>query len=108
MYADCRCFTLEGGDWSYTDLREVDLSHQTMENVNFYGADLTGCRIEKSTLRDCNFTEARLSNARFCESDLRGSKLEGIDVLGIEWKNAKIDLAQAVLLAEALGAKYLP
>ena len=50
----------------------------------------------------------RLSNARFCESDLRGSKLEGIDVLGIEWKNAKIDLAQAVLLAEALGAKYLP
>ena len=37
-------------------------------------------------------------------ADLRGAVLDGCDVDGVDWKDVRIDLAQAVLLARARGA----
>jgi uncharacterized protein YjbI with pentapeptide repeats len=36
--------------------------------------------------------------------DVRGARLDGCDVDGVDWREVRIDLAQAVLLAQSRGA----
>lgn len=37
-------------------------------------------------------------------ADLRGARLDGCDVDGVDWAEVRIDVSQAVLLAQARGA----
>lgn len=106
--ADCVCFQVQGGDWSYTDLRENDFSKMNLSHVNFSGADLRGCDFSKSSVRYCNFDEALLTGVSFCGADLRDSTLYNTDIFGINLKNAKVDLELAVCIASAHGVKYEP
>ena len=80
----------------------------TLEQVNLEGADLTGCKLEKSRFRQCCFDRAWMTGASLEGSDIRDSSIDGVDILGMSLKNTKIDLNQAVALAAALGAVYEP
>ena len=41
-----------GGDWSYTDLREMDFYKMELENINFRGADLNRAKLEKCRIKN--------------------------------------------------------
>ena len=43
-----------GGDWSYTDLREMDFYKMELENINFRGADLNRAKLEKCRIKNCD------------------------------------------------------
>ena len=45
-----------------------------------------------------------LSGASLTQADLRGSTLDGVYLKDLHWRKTKIDLTQAVLLAESMGA----
>lgn len=51
-------------------------------------------------LRRSEFTGVRMR-----EADLRGSDISSIDPLNAEIKGARIDFAQATVIAEALGLR---
>lgn len=99
---------ISGGDWSYTDLREISFGRLELTGVNFEGAQLNHCQMARSSFRRCNFNHAWMTGVNLEGSDVRGSTLEGVDLKGIRFRNTKIDLEQAVALAAALGARYTP
>ena len=105
---NCTAMQLLSGDWSYTYLAEMDFNKRKLTQVNFTGADLSRCKFEKAVLRDCNFSEANLNGVSFQGADLRGSVFAQVDFLSLNLKNAKIDLNQAVAIAESIGAVYTP
>ena len=60
-------------------------------------------------IRDrCCFDGANLTGATFRGADLRSSSIHDLNLLEIDFKDAKIDLEQAIVLASALGARYTP
>ncbi|MEG2957986.1 MAG: hypothetical protein RR826_06945 [Christensenellaceae bacterium] len=57
---------------------------------------------------NCNLTSAHTTNLSLNGSDIRGSSIGGTDIIGMSLKGTKIDLDQAITIAQALGAKYTP
>ena len=106
--SNCTALRIQGGDWSYTLIPELELCRTVLEDIRFEQADLHGSKFDKSVLRRCNFNGANLTGASFREADLRGSSITGTNLLEMDLKGTKIDLEQAVLLAGALGAVYEP
>ena len=49
-----------------------------------------------------------ISGASFRQSDLRDSNLGATDILGADFRGARIDVQQAIDMARALGAKFEP
>jgi len=47
---------------------------------------------------------ATMTGAQLAGADLRGAHLAGIDLAHLDWHRVRIDVAQALLLATALGA----
>ena len=97
--------TIVRGDWSYTNLRNANLSKQSLRGVVFVEADLSQCKLEKADLRDADLTRARLGNALLKGADLRGAVLGGIDFKSLDMKDVRIDAIQAVDFARSYGAK---
>lgn len=106
LFADARLTgaVFTGGSYSYATFGGCDLSRQDLSGISFAGADLQGCRFQKSVLTGCSFSRALLSGADFTGADLRGAVLSGVDFRSITMKNTLIDLNQAVLITESLGA----
>lgn len=93
---------------AYADLRRMSFQKQKLTDVSFFGADLQECNFSRCVLRRCDFINARITNACFEKADLRDSSFGGNDLLHANFKEARIDLEQAVIFASALGVVYTP
>lgn len=103
-----RPLTARGGNWSFVTLRGTDLGGIELRDLSLVEADLTDCDLTGATVAGCDLSRAELRGARLHDADLRGSVLLGVDPQGPRWRDARLDLAQAVTLAEALGAVVDP
>ncbi|HKG51962.1 MAG TPA: pentapeptide repeat-containing protein [Actinomycetales bacterium] len=92
-----------GGSWSFVQLAGADLGGLDLQGVQLVEADLSEADLSGASLRDCDLSRADLRAARLDGADLRGTSLHGVDPLGPRWGGARLDLSQAVTLAEALG-----
>ena len=98
--------TPKGGNWSFVCLTGLDLSRLVWENASFEGADLRECCLSGCVFSRCNLSGALLTNADLTKADLRGNRMDGVDFPHLTMKDTKIDLEQAVLIAESMGARY--
>jgi len=105
---DAPYYEINGGDWSFTDLRDLSFYKMELYHVNFEGADFTGCCMDHAKITACSLRHARFGNTSMVSADLRESDLSGSNLPGLILRKTKIDLQQAVLLAESLGAYYEP
>lgn len=107
--SDCSSMCLEGGDWSYTNLRYQVFDKQKLTGIHFFGADLTGCRFQKCAMQGCTFSECTMHETSLEGSDIRGASLANTDLIGVDLKDAMLDLEQCVYIAETLThGKYSP
>ncbi len=97
--------TIDGGDWSYTNLRLARLAKQNLRGIKFHEADLSGADLDKADLRDCDLSMALLAKANLQGTDLRGADMEGVDFKTLTLAGTKMDREQAVLFSKAYGAK---
>ena len=104
---DCTCFSITGGDWSFTDVRELDFYKMKLCGVNFDHADFTGCCLDQAVFQDCNLSHIKVGNTSAVGTDFRSSTMDGIDFRGIQMKKTKIDLTQAILIASCMGAECI-
>ena len=104
---DCTCFSIIGGDWSFTDVRELDFYKMKLCGVNFDHADFTGCCLDQAVFQDCNLSHIKVGNTSAVGTDFRSSTMDGIDFRGIQMKKTKIDLTQAILIASCMGAECI-
>ena len=97
-------FTLRGGNYAYSVWDQASLKKMELHGCNFHGANLTEVNLEKANLSGCDLGQAVVAGANLTDADLRGAKIDGTDLKSALMKRTKIDLEQAVLLAESLGA----
>lgn len=97
--------TISGGDWSYTNLRNADLSKQNLRGIRFCEADLYGCNLEKADLRNVDLTRCQMGKVRLQQADLRGATMSGVDFTSVDIKGVRIDMNLAVEFARSYGAK---
>lgn len=97
-----------GGDWSHTSLRFIEFRKQTLQDINFTGADLTEAKFISCKISGCTFSDAIADKTSFYQSDIRSCDISGLDVFGVDWRGALVDEIQCVVMAEAMGAKYKP
>ncbi len=102
--AALRPLTVEGGDWSWVSLRSADLRGVGLAGLSLAEADLTDADLSGADLSGADLTRAQLRGVRLRGADLRGAQLDGCDVDAVDWREVRIDLAQAVHLARARGA----
>jgi fluoroquinolone resistance protein len=95
---------VRGGGWAFVQLRSADLTGAELVDVRLTEADLSGANLTDAVLTGCDLSRADLRQTVLSGTDLRGSQLGGVDPQGPRWAGARIDLAQAVTLAQALGA----
>ena len=103
-----RPLEVRGGSWSFVQLAGAELGGLEMYDVTLVEADLTEADLTGATLRNCDLSRAELRGARLDGADLRGTALYGVDPNGPRWAGARLDLAQAATLVEALGAVVEP
>ena len=104
LQATLRPLHVQGGDWSFVRLRGADLSGVDLTGVRLREADLTDADLTRAVLRDCDLDGARFSHATLRDADLRGASLEAVDHLTLSLDRTRLDLSQAVLVAQAHGA----
>jgi len=97
--------TVQGGDWSYANLRHLDLDKFDARGVKFESADFYGAVLTSADLRDCDLRRANLDQAKLEGVDFRGAQLIGVDLSVLSLKKAKMDIDQAVLFAQCYGIK---
>ena len=105
MFDRCayRLLAVDEGDWSFVGMPGADLRRASFDRVRMREADLTGARFDGATIRDVDLSGAWLHRASFQKADLRGSDLTALDPLNVDIAGARIDAAQAVVIAETLG-----
>lgn len=96
---------IKSGDWSYTNLRLHNFKGCTLAGINFFEADLYQCCFDHADLRGANLSNAQLLEATFQSADLRGAKIGGAVLSKANIKGARIDVGQAISLAQGLGAR---
>lgn len=102
--ADLTGVVITGGDWSWSNLRQQTLKELDLRDMKLVEADLSGADLTKTDLRDSDLTRANFSGAKLLETDLRGAKLTGADLRTADLKGARMDISQAVYLAQSYGA----
>lgn len=106
---ECAMLQIEGGDWSYTNLRNLSFQKQDLCGIRFFGADLAGCRFNQCKMRGCEFDEANVHETSFYKSDIRGSSIAGLNLFEVNFKLAQLDLDQCIAITEHLTeGKYSP
>jgi fluoroquinolone resistance protein len=100
-----RPMTVEAGDWSYVVMRGENLRGISFAGVGLAEADLSDADLTDASLAGADLAHARLRGVKLHGADLRGAVLDGCDVDLVDWKGVRIDVAQAVLLAQARGAR---
>jgi len=104
---DISLIEIDGGDWSYTNLSQQNFSNKKFRNVDFSGSDFSFTNFQKSTVTDCSFVQSRIFETNFIGADIRSSRFDG-NIAQIKMKKTKIDLEQAVLIANGHGGSYTP
>lgn len=97
--------TINGGDWSYTNLRHANFTRQDLRSVRFMEADLTESKLEKADLRGADLTRTNLTKTKLAGADLRGADMSGVNFKALDLAKVRIDMFQAVAFAKAYGAK---
>lgn len=69
-------------DFSWVDLRGVNLVGARLSGINFYRADLTGATLEHADLQGANFLKANLTNTNLTAANLSGANLRRADLTG--------------------------
>ncbi len=98
---------ITGGSYAFTNWNECDLRDMDFTGIKLEHADFRGCNLQKAIFKDCDLTSAMLQGANLKNADLRGAVTNGVDLGGLTFQKTKLDLQQAVQLAESLGAKVL-
>lgn len=98
---------LASSNFSFSDLRNVDLrdaniTNSRLNNSNFAGATLSGSSFRLSMIKDSDFSGADLRNVDFQSTYLCNANFENADLTGANFKNSIIDLDKINLK----GAKY--
>lgn len=107
--ADCASIQISGGDWSYTNLRNLSFQKQDFCDIRFLGADLSGCHFNQCKMNGCDFNEAIVHETSFYKSDIRNSSIENLNIFEISFRQAKLDIQQCVTIAEYVTeAIYTP
>jgi fluoroquinolone resistance protein len=102
--AETRPLRVEGGDWSYVRLRGADLHGVSLRGVRLAEADLTDADLTGCDLRDADLSYATLRGAALDGADLRGARVAGVDLSALRLGGVRLDVAQAVQVAQGLGA----
>jgi uncharacterized protein YjbI with pentapeptide repeats len=102
---DLRPLVVEGGDWSYVTLRGEDLRGVSLAGVRLAEADLSDADLTGASLAGADLSHARLRGVKLRGADLRGAVMDGCEVDLVDWTDVHIDVALAVLLAKARGAR---
>ena len=106
---ECALLQIEGGDWSYTNLRKLSFQKQNLCGIRFFGADLSGCCFNQCKMNGCEFDEAIVHDTSFYKSDIRGATFERVNLFEVSFRQAKLDIGQCVTIAEHLTeGKYSP
>ncbi|MDT7536695.1 MAG: hypothetical protein QOI82_280 [Actinomycetota bacterium] len=105
LRCELRPLTVEGGDWSYVTLRQADLRGVSLAGVKLAEADLSDADLSEGSLAGADLSHARMRGVKLRGADLRGAVLDGCDVDLVDWTEVRIDVATAVLLAQARGAR---
>ncbi len=107
----------EGGRSTETDLRGIDLTHESLEGVDLSRCDLSGAHLAKANLSGANLAMCKLVDADLFGADLTGCELLSADLSGANlgeclaaragFGGATLDGAQllAAQLADATFAK---
>jgi len=103
--ARLEAITVQGGDWSYVNMRHVDLEKLDARGVKFESADFYGAVLTSADLRNCDLRRANLDQAKVEGVDFRGAQLMGIDLSTLVLKKARMDIDQAVVFAQCFGIK---
>lgn len=101
--ADMRGVTLIEGDWSWANLRFVDLAKIECKAVKFVETDFYGCDLSGADLQGCDLSRANLAKANLTGADIRGAIVDGIDLQEVNLRKARIDMYQAVHFARSYG-----
>ena len=77
------------------DLKNIDLSGRTLENVHFYRADLSGANLNACDLTDANLSAALLHgadmrNTSLVRADLSNADLSGVDLSDADMRGANL------------------
>ena len=59
--------------------------------------------MELAVIRDADLSHAMLSGSILKKADLRGTRLDGVYMNDVKMSHTKIDLEQAVVIAEGMG-----
>jgi uncharacterized protein YjbI with pentapeptide repeats len=105
LRCEFRPMTVEAGDWSYVVMRGENLRGISFAGVRLAEADLSDADLTDASLAGADLAHARLRGVKLHGADLRGAVMDGCDVDLVDWNGARIDVAQAVLLAQARGAR---
>src|SRR4029077_9370534 len=80
------------------------LAAQNLRGVRFVEADLYGCDLKKADLREADLEGANLNEALLKGADLRGANLRRVNLKGVDLRGVRLDVPQAVVLAQCYGA----
>ncbi len=94
---------VQGGDWSFVNLRFQDLDGLDLREVRFKGADFAGASMKKCDLRDSVLDGASVTNLKLQKSDFRGASLNEVDLRTADLKGARFDIPQAIHFAQCFG-----
>jgi len=82
--------TMEGFDFSYTDLTGADLEETKLRDSVLVCARLAGVNLQRADLRDCNLTDTNLTQADCRDADLRDTILVRAQVARVDFTGAKL------------------
>ena len=88
--ADFSNQTLEGADFSFTNLSHVDFSKASLIGARFYGANLTQTNFTGCNLYGANFGEACLSQTCFAEARLHSANFNKAIGINTDFHNARL------------------
>ncbi|MGW5740774.1 pentapeptide repeat-containing protein [Amycolatopsis sp. NPDC003861] len=86
--------TLEGTDFSHTNLRAANLENATACGATFRQACLAEANLTEAVLIEADFRGADLSRVNLIRADLRDADLRGADLTGAKLLTAKLTGAQ--------------
>jgi len=101
---DTNGLTIQGGDWSYANLRFLDLRGQNFTDCRLVEADFMQCDLRKAVFHNADLTKSVLSHAKLRGADFRGATMDAIDFKNMEVEGVRLDIAHTVALARAYGA----
>lgn len=118
-FHDCKCMgsgfldtvltgiTLCRGNYDYCNFQYADLQKCDLSEISFQHADFRHAKLDFAKFNGADLSHAVLSNTTIKQTDFRDANFDGVYLKDLSWRKTKIDLKQAVQLAENMGAVVL-